>query len=106
MPKNNSIVARAKKKISASHEVVELRTKTAQLEEKLAQEKSEGTFKFDRSLARPSKQVRQTITTKAVKEKARSLREEGQANPILLIPLKDDPNYDYEIEVGELTWRG
>ena len=106
MPKNNSIVARAKKKIAASHEVVELRTKTAQLEEKLSQEKSEGTFKFDRSLARPSKQVRQTITTKAVKEKARSLREEGQANPILLIPLKDDPLYDYEIEDGELTWRG
>ena len=106
MPKNNSIVARAKKKIAASHEVVELRTKTAQLEEKLAQEQIEGTFKFDRKLARPSKQVRQTITTKAVKEKARSLKEEGQANPILLIPLKDDPNYDYEIEDGELTWRG
>ena len=69
---------------------------------------SETDSEFYRQIERlaPSPQARQTFHDQDIKERARSLLEEGQASPVILIPVDDGTKeIDGYIEDGELTWR-
>ena len=72
---------------------------------KLESSLTEGECLLDIVRIRPSFQVRQTFLEQDIQERSISLLEEGQASPLILIALKEDPDHDYEIEDGELTWR-
>lgn len=64
---------------------------------------SSGKFKVALARIRPSEQCRQTFTAASINKRVRSLKEEGQLDPLVLIPL-DEPGH-YMIEDGEVTWR-
>ena len=58
----------------------------------------------------PSKQCRQTFGENVIQKRMRSLRQEGQLDPLVLVPLTDSDHSDnkekqYQIEDGEVTWR-
>ena len=105
MSKTRSIAQRTQKVLSNSSEVVDLRKKNQELQKEIAKFEQDGSLRLDRSQIRPSKQVRKTITKEAVSKRANSLLENGQANPLILVPLSNDPDYSWELEDGELTWR-
>ena len=105
MAKTRSITQRTQKVLSNSSEVVELRKKNQELKEEITKLEQGGSLRLDRSLIRPAKQVRKTITKEAIKKRANSLLENGQANPLILVPIHDDSNHSWELEDGELTWR-
>ena len=54
----------------------------------------------------PSKQCRQTFSETVIQKRRRSLQE-GQLDPLVLIPIADSVGQEkqYQIEDGEVTWR-
>ena len=73
---------------------------------KQALEKSGNSGKFLVSIERisPSAQCRQTFNESIIKRRMRSLQQEGQLDPLVLIPL-DEEQSAFIIEDGEVTWR-
>lgn len=67
-------------------------------------EASGGKYKIAIKDIQPSQQCRQTFTTSAIVKRAESLKEEGQLDPIILVPLALETN-KYQLEDGELRWR-
>ena len=64
---------------------------------------SSGKFTVALDRIRASEQCRQTFTAASINNRVRSLKEEGQLDPLVLIPL-NEPGH-YMIEDGEVTWR-
>lgn len=67
-------------------------------------EASGGKYKIAIKDIQPSQQCRQTFTNSAIAKRAQSLKEEGQLEPIILVPLAVETN-KYQLEDGELRWR-
>ena len=67
-------------------------------------EASGGKYKIAIKDIQPSQQCRQTFTDSAIVKRAQSLKEEGQLEPIILVPLAVETN-KYQLEDGELRWR-
>ncbi len=83
-------------------QVKDLKSEVEVLRNQLERQNS-GKFSVAIDRIQPSEQCRQTFTTTIINNRARSLQEEGQLDPLVLIPL--DESGHYMIEDGELTWR-
>ena len=95
------ISQRTQSGIANSQVIANLQKENLDLQSQLANQKS---FQFKITSVCPSIQVRQTFLLSEIKERARSLKEEGQGKPVVLIPTQDS-EYEAAIEDGELTWR-
>lgn len=83
--------------------VAELKGQVKQLESQI-QKQNCGKFLVSLDKIRPSDQCRQTFTKETIQKRIRSLEAEGQLDPLVLIPLDNNPGH-YMIEDGEVTWR-
>ena len=99
-----NLASSIKNTMSDSQASAQLEQENERLKQQLASSLN-GEFYLDITRFRPSIQVRQTFLEQEIKERAKSLLEEGQATAIILLPLDDNPDYEAEIEDGELTWR-
>lgn len=83
-------------------QVKDLKSEVEVLREQLERQSS-GKFSVALDRIQPSEQCRQTFTATSINNRSRSLQEEGQLDPLVLIPINETGNY--MIEDGELTWR-
>lgn len=102
--KLSAVASSVASSITDSQVVANLKRENQALKEQLTSD-SDGEFSWDIDRFRPSQQVRQTFLEQEIRERAKSLIEEGQATAIILLPLENDPDHEAEIEDGELTWR-
>ncbi len=63
-----------------------------------------GKYKIAIKDIKPSQQCRQTFTEEAIFKRAKSLKAEGQLDPVILVPLPQEAD-KYQLEDGELRWR-
>lgn len=110
MNRKNTVASRMSDRFNGSRDIKKQHERIKDLEEKVEALKeakpslvTDG-FPVKLSQIKSSVQCRKTFTTEMIENRARSLEQEGQLKPFVLIPLPNEPDH-YALEDGEVSWR-
>jgi ParB family transcriptional regulator, chromosome partitioning protein len=103
MKERHDTIEKLKQQLKSSQQEVEQREQLLkELRSQLEQHNGKIVVSIDRII--PSDQCRKTFPEAVILKRVESLRQEGQLDPLILIPSTEKPNH-YQLEDGEVTWR-